>query len=237
MKITMIGHSTVLIELEGQKILTDPYFSSTGNLAYARPMPPARTCEELVDVDLVLLSHMHFDHVDRHYFKALPVDTPVIAPAQTAWLTKLLGARNVLGIKVWENREFGKVKVTAVPAKHLTFTVGYVIQGEGKSLYFAGDTFYGPFMMHIARKYHLHAALLPVMTYRIAMTMGEKDAVRAVLTLKPKFVIPIHLGLTPRSSILSRHESPENFVKRLRDVGSLTQAIVLNEGESWKGAR
>ena len=237
MKITMIGHSCVLIEVEGQKILTDPYFSLSGNLAYRRLQPPAKTRLDLTDVNLVLLSHMHFDHFDRRYLKSLPIDTPVIAPTRTAWITKLYGARNVLGIKAWQNKEFGKVKITAVPASHLIFSTGYIIQAEGKSLYFAGDTYYGPFMMQIARKFHLHAVLIPMIRDRIAMTMGEKEAVRAVLTLKPKVVIPIHLGLTPRLAFFRRNESPEKFTRRLREVGSPAQVVILKEGESWNGTR
>ena len=62
MRITMIGHSTVLIEAGGMKILTDPYFGTWGNPAYKRLAPPARKREELRDVDLVLVSHNHWDH-------------------------------------------------------------------------------------------------------------------------------------------------------------------------------
>ena len=71
MKITMIGHSTVLVEIAGQRILTDPYFGLHGNLAYARPRPPARSREELSNVDLVLVSHNHFDHIDRRFLRVI----------------------------------------------------------------------------------------------------------------------------------------------------------------------
>ena len=64
----MIGHSTVLIEIAGLRILTDPFFGE-GNLAYRRLCAPARTREELRDVDLVLLSHHHFDHVDGRFLR------------------------------------------------------------------------------------------------------------------------------------------------------------------------
>ena len=73
MKVTMIGHSTVLIEAAGMKILTDPYFGTWGNLAYKRTAPPSRTREELEAVDLVLVSHNHWDHTDSRYFRALAV--------------------------------------------------------------------------------------------------------------------------------------------------------------------
>ena len=68
MKISMIGHSTVLIEIGGQKILTDPYFGMAGNRLFERVAPPAVTHEALGVVDVVLLSHNHWDHVDPPFF-------------------------------------------------------------------------------------------------------------------------------------------------------------------------
>lgn len=63
----MIGHSTVLIEAAGKRILTDPFFSPYGNPAYARVHAPARSREELAGIDMVLISHNHFDHVDPKF--------------------------------------------------------------------------------------------------------------------------------------------------------------------------
>jgi L-ascorbate metabolism protein UlaG (beta-lactamase superfamily) len=76
MKVTMIGHSTVLIEAAGTKILTDPYFGTWGNLAYKRIAPPSETREGLEAVDLVLVSHNHWDHTDSGYFRGLAARFP-----------------------------------------------------------------------------------------------------------------------------------------------------------------
>ncbi|MBZ5509042.1 MAG: MBL fold metallo-hydrolase [Acidobacteriia bacterium] len=87
MKITMIGHSTTLIETGGMRILTDPYFGLRGNPAYARLKPPAQPREELKDIDLVLLSHLHWDHTDRQFLRSLSDSVPVLAPqGRTSWL-------------------------------------------------------------------------------------------------------------------------------------------------------
>ena len=233
MRITMIGHSTVFIESAGQRILTDPYFGTWGNPAYARIAPPFKTREELAPVDLVLVSHNHWDHTDRRYFRLLAADVPVLAPRATAWLTRLKGAKNVIGLGKWEQKQFGGVGVTAVPATHVAVTRGFVIEAEGKRIYFAGDTRYGSFMNEIGRRFGLEVALLPVTTYRIPLTMGEKGAVRAVKALSPKTVIPIHLGITPRNPLLRTSESPEGFMKRLREAGLNTEVKILHEGESW----
>ena len=233
MQITMIGHSTVLLESGGQRILTDPYFGAWGNIAYARLAPPARTRAELLDVNLVLISHNHWDHTDRPFLGALPVYVPVLVPAWAAWETRLRGAKAPTGIKAWEQKRFGDVTVTAVPALHLAVTTGYVLEAEGKCIYFAGDTYYGSFMKEIGQRFRIDVALLPVTTYRLPMTMGEQEAVSAVHDLKPAVVIPIHLGVSPRSPLMRTTDTPEGFARRVQEAGLASQVIILKEGESW----
>ena len=80
MRIIMVGHCTVLIETDGKRILTDPYLDWQGNWAYERLVPPAQTREDLKDVDLVLVSHRHWDHTDGEYFRRLPEEVPVVVP-------------------------------------------------------------------------------------------------------------------------------------------------------------
>jgi len=233
MQITMIGHSTVLIEAAGQRILTDPYFGLHGNPAYARVHPPARTREQLANVDVVLISHNHFDHIDRRFLRLLPASTPVFAPATTAWMTRLKGGRNVSGLKPWQQTKLNSLSITAVPARHVTFTIGYVIEAEGKKIYFAGDTYLANFMEKIGRELHPDIALIPVTTFRIPMTMGESQAVEAVRRLAPRVVIPIHLGIQPRSPLMRTRQTPEGFQQRLSAAGIQADVVILREGESW----
>ena len=233
MQITMMGHSTVLIEMGGQKILTDPYFGLWGNIAYARLPPPARTREELPSLDLVLISHNHWDHTDRQFLRTLGEDVPVLAPHGVTWVTRLCGAKRPRGMRVWETVPFGALTITAVPAWHIAVTRGYVIESEGKRIYFAGDTYYGPFMREIGQRFQLDAALMPVTTFRVPMTMGEKAAVRAVRDLTPSVVIPIHLGVRPRSPLLRTNHTAEGFTRRVGEAGLKAEIVILKEGESW----
>jgi L-ascorbate metabolism protein UlaG (beta-lactamase superfamily) len=233
MKVTMIGHSTVLIEAAGMKILTDPYFGAWGNPAYKRIAPPFKTREEMEAVDLVLVSHNHWDHTDSRYFRALSADIPVVAPRAAAWITRAKGAKNVVGLARWEQRHFGAVTVTATPALHMGLPGGFVIEAEGKCIYFAGDTYFGEFMKEIGAKFRLELALMPVTTFRIPMTMGEKSAARAVEALQPRTVIPIHLGIAPRSPLGRTGQTPEGFSRRVREAGLNTEVVILREGESW----
>jgi len=233
MKVTMIGHSTVLIEIAGTRILTDPYFGTWGNPLYARLAPPFKSREEMKAVDLVLVSHNHWDHTDSRYFRSLADTVPVVTPHAAVWMTRLQGARNVVGLKQWEQKQLAMVRVTAVPALHLAIPCGFVIEGEGRQIYFAGDTYYSGFMHQIGSRFSLDLALMPVTTYRIPMTMGENGAERAVQTLSPRTVIPIHLGLLPRAPLLWTKDTPEHFRQRLFQAGSKTEVVVLREGQSW----
>ena len=102
MKISLIGHSTVLIETHGQRILTDPYFGTAGNRLYERLAPPAVTRAAIGDLDLVLLSHNHWDHVDPPFFRALAPTVPIFTSRYAVWLTKRQGAKQVVGLKLWD---------------------------------------------------------------------------------------------------------------------------------------
>ena len=106
MRITMIGHNTVLIESAGKKILTDPYFGTRGNPAYTRITSPAQSREAFFGVDLVLVSHHHWDHVDGKLLRALPANVPVVVPKAAVGFARLSGARNPVGLKAWESKEF-----------------------------------------------------------------------------------------------------------------------------------
>jgi len=233
MRLTLIGHSTVLIETGDRKILTDPYFGTWGNPAYARVRPPAWSRERCLDADLVLISHNHWDHNDRRFMRALSGDVPAVAPARSRWWTTLRGARHVVGMRKWETRTFGPVRVTAVPALHMATTIGYVIEDGDRIAYFAGDTYHRPFMREIGRRFRLDVALMPVATYRVPLTMGEKGAVKAVRDLRPAAVVPIHLALRPRSPLLRTSQSAEGFARRVRDAGLPVEIVTLDDGESW----
>ncbi len=233
MRITMVGHSTVLLEGGETRLLTDPYFGTFGHLAFARPRPPAFAREELPGITGVLVSHGHWDHTDRRFLRSLDVSIPVLGPAGTSALLKLKGARIVYPMKPWESRAIGAAVITSVPATHAARAVGYIIQLDGVCAYFAGDTYHRPFMAEIGRRFDIDVALMPVATFRIPPTMGERGAVEAVRDLRPATVIPIHLGIQPRSFLLRTRESAQGFERRLRAAGLQTSVVHLREGEYW----
>jgi L-ascorbate metabolism protein UlaG (beta-lactamase superfamily) len=237
MRITMIGHSTLLLEGSGTRLITDPYFGTFGHIAYARVRPPGATRGEFRDVDGVLVSHGHWDHTDPRFFRGLDAAIPVLAPRGTSIVMRLKGVRNYVPMRPWETRAIGAAAITAVPASHVARTVGYVVTLDGVSAYFAGDTWHRPFMEEIGRRFDLDVAMIPVTTYRIPLTMGERSAVRAVRDLRPAAVIPIHLGIQPRSFLLRTRQTPESFERRLRASGLTANVVHLREGDQWEAPR
>ncbi len=234
MRITKIGHSTVLIETGGTRLLTDPYFGTFGHIAYARVSPPALARDEIGRLDGVLVSHGHWDHTDRRFFRGLEPDTPVLVPSRTSVVMRIKGVRSPVPVETWKSLRVADAVITAVPASHLARTVGWVVQTRDACVYFAGDTYHRPFMTEIGRRFQIDVALMPVSTYRIPLTMGEKGAVKAARDLRAGTVIPIHLGVQPRSPLLRTSQSPEGFERRLRKTDLRTEVVHLADGEAWK---
>ena len=182
----------------------------------------------------MLVSHGHWDHTDRRFFRSLEPETPVFVPSGTAALMRIKGVRSPVPVATWKSLRVSAAAVTAVPAAHLARTVGWVVQTGDACIYFAGDTYHRPFMEEIGRRFAIDAALMPVSTYRIPLTMGEKGAVKAARDLRAGVVIPIHLGVQPRSPLLRTRQSPEGFDKRLRDAGLRTRVVHLADGATWE---
>jgi len=232
----MVGHSTVVVEGARSRLLTDPWFGTSGNLAYARLHPPAFRRDEMREIDAVLLSHRHWDHTDRSFLRSLDGAIPVLGPPGSLATRWLNGARNYQPMRPWQSHEVGAAVVTAVPALHLARTIGFVVQLEGVCAYFAGDTYHRPFMSEIGRKFRIDVALMPVATFRLPMTMGERGAVAAAADLGAATIIPIHLGIAPRSPLLRTAQTVDSFERRLRDCGSTAAVVHLREGEAWESA-
>src|SRR5213592_1448959 len=144
--ITWIGHATVLVEVAGRRLLTDPLLRP--RLAHLRRVAPGVDPEALVGVDGVLISHMHLDHLDVRSLRRLPDRPRLIVPRGAAGLLRHHGFVGADEIAAGEAVQLGPVTVRAVPARHdgrrrplgpRAETLGYVIDG-GARVYFAGDT-------------------------------------------------------------------------------------------------
>ena len=202
-RVTYVGHATVLIEADGLRCLTDPFLRDRlGPLRRHGPSPDAAA---LGPLDLVLVSHAHPDHFDPRSLRHLRGDPLVVVPHGLGRAAQRTG-RRVRALDVGESSTIGDWTVTAVPARHLRWplharalAVGYVLEGP-TSIYFAGDTAAYPGMAALAGRADL--ALLPVGKWGPHPSPGHLDPVSAAdvaAVIGARVAVPIHWGtLYPR---------------------------------------
>jgi L-ascorbate metabolism protein UlaG (beta-lactamase superfamily) len=197
MKVTYIRWSMTIIEMNDLTIVTDPIFRLLGLQA----APREYTIEHLPKPDLILISHRHFDHWDPWTMRRLPKDIPLIGrPHRIADDARRLGYTQVQELDSWHKTQVGDVSVTAVPAQHQGYEVGFVLQGE-KSVYFAGDTsFHDEIFTVIGQRFDLDVVLLPIGGLRFFGFSAHIDplqAVEALKLLRPQAVVGTHWGCAP----------------------------------------
>jgi len=211
--ITFIGHSTFLIRSASTTMIADPVFTTHagpfGRLGPARVRPPAMALRDLPRIDLVLLSHNHYDHLQPSSLRA--VDAPIVTALGVGrYLPRTAGSHSVTELDWWQDARIGDAAVTAVAAQHFsartpwdknaTLWCGFVVETGGVTLYFAGDTGYGPHFAEIADRFpSIDVALLPIGAYEPRwfmqpMHMNPDEAVRAHLDTGARMSVGMHFG-------------------------------------------
>lgn len=197
-----IGHSSVVIEMDGVRLLTDPV--TRARIGPLRRVEPVPARDRLRDIDAVLISHLHWDHLDIPSLRDLGPDVPIFAPAGSgAWLGGV-GFHDVRELAVGDVADVGDVAVRAVPAVHSGFRpplgptappLGFVVRGS-RSVYFAGDTDLFDGMGALGEP--IDMALLPVWGWGPTLGRGvHLDPLRAAQSLRliqPRAAMPIHWG-------------------------------------------
>jgi L-ascorbate metabolism protein UlaG (beta-lactamase superfamily) len=244
LQLLYVGHSTVLIEMNGIRLLTDPVLRNwLGFLRRYTASPQASCCE---NIDAVLVSHLHYDHLDIPSLRMLGSHTRIIVPHGGAAFLHRKGFRNVEQFRNGDTIEIGEVAIKATPAYHSEFRfpfgpvaecIGYMIRGS-RNIYFAGDTDLFPEMEELKR--HPDIALLPVWGWGPLLGEGHMDPHRAAHALKllqPKMAIPIHWGtFCPfglrwlRLGFLT--EPPYSFAEHTAEIAPDIEIRILEPGES-----
>jgi len=220
--VTPVGHATFLIQTAAGNILTDPMYSTRAgpfNLAGPRRVrPPAVGFDDLPPIAVVLLSHNHYDHCDRATLARLAkrFDPIVVTPIGNGPLARSCGLRRVEELDWWQAAAAPPLSVTLTPAYHFSARTpfdrnralwgGFVIGAGGRTIYFAGDTAYGPFFADVRRRSPpIDLALLPIGAYEPrwfmhVVHMNPAEAVQAHRDLEAQLSVAMHYGtfqLTP----------------------------------------
>lgn len=219
-RVTFINHSTFLIQANGLNILTDPIWSErTSPVQFAGPKrydPPGIRWEDLPSIDVVIISHNHYDHLDATTIKALVKDhnAEFYAPLGISAYLRKLGVKQTKDMNWWEEEDINKeVSLVCVPAQHFsgrgtydrdkTLWAGFVIKSASGNIYFAGDTGYGEFFKEIGEKYGpFRFSMIPIGAYKPAWFMSPihispSEAVKVHLDVQSEKSIAMHFGTFP----------------------------------------
>jgi L-ascorbate metabolism protein UlaG (beta-lactamase superfamily) len=214
-RLTFVGHSTVLIELDGMRILTDPIFRRRFVHA-VRSAPPADPAH-LEGVDLVLISHVHHDHLDRPSLRKLDGDPTVVVPRGARRFLPRLKRGRVEEVVEGQSLSLGGIEIEATHADHRPgrirhrgpAAIGFKVTGS-KRAYFAGDTDLFPGMRNLGAG-GIDVALLPVSGWGVRLGSGHLDprrAAEALELLRPRVAIPIHWGTFHMIGLRRRGHGP-----------------------------
>lgn len=242
-RVTYVGHATVLAELGGVRLLTDPVLRARVGPLRRHGAPPAPGVTE--GLDAVLVSHLHHDHADLPSLRKLDRDVPVLTGPGSGELLERQGFTAVAELRPGSSSRIGEVVVTATAAKHpsggrferRSEAVGFLLSGI-RRIYFAGDTDLFGGMEELAPD--LDLALLPIWGWGPSLGPGHLDperAARAAALLSPRIAVPIHWGtLYPRGLERLRPDPlrspPREFAARMRMLAPQVETRVLEPGEA-----
>ncbi len=215
-RLTWLGHASFLLRLDGRTILTDPYLSDYASplppLGPRRFAPPGLPVERLPPIDLLLLSHSHYDHLDLPTIEALAGKerTLVVVPLGLGRYFRKRGYSQVEELDWYQDLTAGDLRITALPAIHFskrtpfdhnrTLWTGYALQGRARRVYFAGDTAYGPVFQEVGRELApFDLALLPIGAYEPRLLMRgshatPEEALQIARDLRAKRLVGMHWG-------------------------------------------
>ena len=249
LKITMISHCCLLIELDGKVILTDPWMTEPlywGKLYHRFGL--GMTVAELPPLDLIVASHGHDDHLDPATLRQLDRSIPVAVCHKAAPKVRKLGFTDVRPMTAGDRLTLDGITVNACYGKHPGGLVTYVIEGAGTSVFFAGDTAYHPRLADIGDQFqHLTVSLLPVSGGRMLfgayhLHMNPTESAQLAAALGTRVVIPVHyhfeLRGVPRfmGKSMDVSHTADELQRIAPELCPDVEVVTLAVGQHWSSA-
>lgn len=253
--LTWIGHSTFLLQLGGLNLVTDPHLTGRASpFRFAGPKrfnPPAMTFGDLPLLDLALVSHNHYDHLDETTVRRLAKEHPQLSFVVPKGLKDWFMRRNitrVIELDLWQDANVSGAKITAVPVQHFsgrgatdrnqTLWCGFVIELAGRKIFFAGDSGYSLDFRDIGQRFApMDLSLIPIGAYdprefMRAVHVNPEEAVRIHCDLGSRLSVAMHWG-TFRLTLEPLSEPPLQLAAALQSAGIAPDRFrVLKHGET-----
>jgi L-ascorbate metabolism protein UlaG (beta-lactamase superfamily) len=239
--VTWIGHASFLVQMGGLNILIDPNWAKWLKVI-KRIKHPGLRLHDLPAIDLVLVTHAHFDHLDRKTLREIADEQPIVVPFKCGNLVHDLGFHSVHELGYWKTYEHGPLRITLTPAHHWGARVlhdshrgfgGYIIEAGGRSIFHCGDTAYFEGFREIGERFDIDIALLPIGAYDPPsgreVHMNPEEAIQAFIELKAKRLVPMHYG-TFRLSYEPIDEPPARLLACAEKQSLAEKVTIMTEG-------
>ncbi len=254
-----IGHTTVLLNFFGTRIITDPVFSERIGISLLglftlgpkRLVQPAMSIGDLPPLDLVLLSHAHMDHMDFPSLRRLPKSVPIVVAKNTKDLILDRGWKDIRELDWGEKTAVGGLTIEALRVNHFGWRFpwdgdrskgdpngrsfnGYLLSKNGKHIVFGGDTAYQEYFRVLAeRNIPIECAIMPIGAYNpwIRAHASPEQAVAMANHMHAKAILPVHWG----TFIMSSEPSGEPIVRLKSALGQHSPSLALERvGQTWR---
>lgn len=241
--VVWIGHASFLLQIGGHNLLIDPNWARWLKVI-KRVRHPGLQIHDLPNIDLVLVTHAHFDHLDRRTLRNVAADQPIVVPFEVGNLVHDLGFRSVHELHYWEQYDHGPIKITLTPCHHWGARMlhdshrgfgGFIIEAGGRTVFHCGDTAYFDGFREIGKRHKIDVALLPIGAYDPPsgreVHMNPEEAVQAFHDLGAQWMVPMHYG-----SFRLSYEPLDEPVERLRACarvhGCEERVAIVCEGDA-----
>lgn len=239
--ITWIGHASFLLQFTDLNVLIDPNFANWLFLL-KRVKHCGLKVEHLPPIDLLLLTHAHFDHFHRPSLRRIPKPKIAVMPWGMSDLAANLGFGRTVELEWWDSFSHRDWKVTLTPSKHWGARVlrdhhrgygGFLLEHQGRKIYHAGDSAYFDGFKDIGKNLAPEIALLPIGAYHPEsfrhVHMGPDEAIHTFKDLKAKWLVPMHYGAF-RLAFEDIDEPPRWLRSLAAEQGITNKVKVLEEG-------
>ncbi len=241
--ITWLGHAGFLVQMEGANILIDPNWALWHG-PVKRMRHPSLYAHDMPPIDLVLVTHAHFDHLHLPSLKRIANGQPIIVPEGVGSIVKKLDFSSITELKTWENIGFQDMRITLTPARHWGARMihdthrqfgGFLVESRDRTVFHCGDSALFDGFKEIGDRSEIDIALMPIGAYQApsgrAVHMNPEEALDAFDMLQAKAMVPMHHETFPLGG-----EPIDEPVARLRaaadERGISDKVHILKEGES-----